>query len=77
MDTRVMSVYGRMCARTLARAHARSGDRIAIAAYLGASDVFDRSIGGFAEAYADQNERDYQALKDAAASGRIVAETGI
>ena len=77
MDTRVMSVYGRMCARTLARAHARSGDRIAIAAYLGASDVFDRSIGGFAEAYADQNERDYQALKDAAASGTIVAETGI
>jgi hypothetical protein len=46
MDPRVMSVYGRMCARTLARAHARSGDRIAIAAYLGASDVFDRSIAG-------------------------------
>ena len=72
-----MRVYGRMCARTLARAHARSGDRIAIAAYLGASDVFDRSIAKFAEAYADQNERDYQALKDAAASGRVVAETGI
>jgi uncharacterized protein (DUF2252 family) len=77
MDPRVMSVYGRMCARTLARAHARSGDRIAIAAYLGASDVFDRSIAAFAEAYADQNERDYQALKDAAASGRVVAETAI
>ena len=77
MDPRVMSVYGRMCARTLARAHARSGDRIAIASYLGASDVFDRSIAGFAEAYADQNERDYQALKDAAASGRVVAEMGI
>ncbi len=77
MNPRAMSVYGRMCARTLARAHARSGDRIAIAAYLGASDVFDRSIAGFAEAYADQNERDYQALKDAAASGRVVAETGI
>ena len=67
----------RMCARTLARAHARSGDRIAIAAYLGASDVFDRSIAGFAEAYADQNERDYQALKDAVASGRVVAKTGV
>jgi uncharacterized protein (DUF2252 family) len=77
MDPRVMSVYGRMCARTLARAHARSGDRIAIAAYLGASDVFDRSIAAFAEAYAEQNERDYQALKDAAASGRVVAETGV
>jgi uncharacterized protein (DUF2252 family) len=77
MDPRVMSVYGKMCARTLARAHARSGDRIAIAAYLGASDVFDRSIAAFAEAYADQNERDYQALKDAAASGRVVAETGV
>jgi hypothetical protein len=58
-------------------AHARSGDRIAIGAYLGASDVFDRSISEFAEAYADQNERDFQALKDAAASGRVVAKTGI
>jgi uncharacterized protein (DUF2252 family) len=77
MDPRVMSAYGRMCARTLARAHARSGDRIAIAGYLGASDVFDRSISEFAEAYADQNERDYQALKDAAASGRVVAKTGV
>jgi uncharacterized protein (DUF2252 family) len=77
MDPRVMSAYGRMCARTLARAHARSGDRIAIGAYLGASDVFDRSISEFAEAYADQNERDYRALKDAAASGRIVAKTGV
>jgi uncharacterized protein (DUF2252 family) len=77
MDPRVMSAYGRMCARTLARAHARSGDRIAIAAYLGASDVFDRSIAGFAEAYADQNERDYQALKYAVASGRVVATTGV
>jgi uncharacterized protein (DUF2252 family) len=77
MDPRVMSAYGRMCARTLARAHARSGDRIAIAGYLGASDVFDRSISEFAEAYADQNERDYQALKDAAARGRVVAKTGV
>jgi uncharacterized protein (DUF2252 family) len=77
MDPRVMSAYGKMCARTLARAHARSGDRIAIGAYLGASDVFDRSISEFAEAYAVQNERDYQALKDAAASGRVVAKTGV
>ena len=77
MDPRVMVVYGRICARTLARAHARSGDRIAIASYLGASDVFDRSIAEFAEAYADQNERDYQALKDAVASGRVEAKTGI
>jgi uncharacterized protein (DUF2252 family) len=77
MDPRVMSAYGRMCGRTLARAHARSGDRIAIAAYLGASDVFDRSISEFAEAYAEQNERDYQALKDAAAGGRVVAKTGV
>jgi len=66
-----------MCGRTLARAHARSGDRIAIAAYLGGSDVFDRSVATFAEAYADQNERDYQALKDAAASGRVEAKSGI
>jgi uncharacterized protein (DUF2252 family) len=77
MDPRVMSAYGSMCARTLARAHARSGDRIAIGGYLGASDVFDRSISEFAEAYADQNERDYQSLKDAAASGRVVAKTGV
>jgi uncharacterized protein (DUF2252 family) len=77
MDPRVMTAYGKMCARTLARAHARSGDRIAIGAYLGASDVFDRSILEFAEAYAEQNERDYQALKDAAASGRVVAKTGV
>jgi uncharacterized protein (DUF2252 family) len=77
MAPRVMSAYGKMCARTLARAHARSGDRIAIGAYLGASDVFDRSISEFAEAYADQNDRDYQALKDSAASGRVVAKTGL
>jgi uncharacterized protein (DUF2252 family) len=77
MNPRVMSAYGRMCGRTLARAHARSGDRIAIAAYLGASDVFDRSIAGFAETYADQNERDFQALKDAAARGRVVAKMGV
>ena len=69
-----MRMYGELCGWTLARAHARSGDRIAIAAYLGGSDVFDRAITEFAAAYADQNERDHQALLDAVASGRITAE---
>ena len=55
--------YGRVCGWTLARAHARSGDRIAIAAYLGSGDAFDRAMASFAEAYADQNERDYRALR--------------
>jgi uncharacterized protein (DUF2252 family) len=69
-----MRVYGELCGWTLARAHARSGDRIAIAAYLGGSDVFDQAITAFAAAYADQNERDHQALVDAVASGRLTAE---
>ena len=69
-----MRLYGELCGWTLARAHARSGDRIAIAAYLGGSDVFDRAIAQFAVAYADQNERDHQALVDAVASGRLTAE---
>jgi len=72
-----LQMYGSLCGWTLARAHARSGDRIAIAAYLGNSDVFDRAVTKFAVAYADQNERDYQALVDAAASGRITAERGL
>ena len=72
-----MRAYGEVCGWTLARAHARSGDRIAIAAYLGTSDVFDRAITDFASAYADQNERDYEALADAAKSGRITAEHGL
>ena len=72
-----MAIYGRMCGWTLASAHARSGDRIAIAAYLGGSDAFDRALSEFAEAYADQNERDYAALTDAVASGRLTAETGL
>ena len=77
MNPRAMGVYGQVCARTLARAHARSGDRIAIGAYLGKSDAFDRAIAEFAEAYADQNDRDYDALKEAAASGRIDVKSGI
>jgi uncharacterized protein (DUF2252 family) len=72
-----MGLYARLCAWTLARAHARSGDSIAIAGYLGSSDVFDRAITTFAQAYADQNERDYAALLDAIASGRVEAQTGL
>ena len=72
-----LQLYGALCGWTLARAHARSGDRIAIASYLGGSDVFDRAITKFAMAYADQNERDYHALVDAAKSGRITAELGV
>ena len=72
-----MKLYGELCGWTLARAHARSGDRIAIAAYLGGSDVFDRAIAQFAVAYADQNERDHKSLVDAVASGRIIAESGL
>jgi uncharacterized protein (DUF2252 family) len=73
MVPQVMNLYGRLCAWTLARAHARSGDRIAIAAYVGGSDVFDRAIASFAEAYADQNERDYAALKAAVKAKKVKA----
>ena len=69
-----MTFYARLCAWTLARAHARSGDAIAIAGYLGSSDAFDRAIAAFAEVYADQNERDHAALLDAVATGRMRAE---
>ena len=72
-----LRLYGALCGWTLARAHARSGDRIAIAAYLGGSDVFDRAVTQFAAAYADQNERDHQSLLDAVASGRIIAERDV
>jgi len=77
MEPNVMIAYGRLCGETLAKAHARSGDAIAIASYLGKSDTFDRALAAFAESYADQNERDYQALKEAVDSGRVVAETGL
>lgn len=66
-------LYARACGETLARAHARAGDRVAIAAYLGGSDRFDRAIAEFAVDYADQNERDYAAFREAVASGRLVA----
>jgi hypothetical protein len=72
-----MAAYGRTCGWTLARGHARSGDRIAIAAYLGSGDVFDRAMTSFAETYADQNERDFAALTEAVKTGRITAEVGI
>jgi uncharacterized protein (DUF2252 family) len=71
MDAHALAAYAEICGTTLAHAHARSGDRIAIAAYLGKSDTFDKAIAGFAEIYADQNERDYEALKAAAEAGTI------
>jgi uncharacterized protein (DUF2252 family) len=72
-----LAAYGRLCGWTLARAHARSGDRIAIAAYLGKGPVFDRAIVEFSHAYAEQNESDYRALAKAVKSGRITAQTGL
>jgi uncharacterized protein (DUF2252 family) len=69
-----MAIYARMCGWTLARAHARSGDAATMAGYLGAGDRFDRAMVEFAEAYADQNERDYDAFASAVESGRIAAE---
>jgi uncharacterized protein (DUF2252 family) len=72
-----LSDYGEICGWTLARAHARSGDRIAISAYLGTADTFDRAVAKFAASYADLNERDYAMLNEAAKSGRILAERGI
>jgi hypothetical protein len=77
MNPRAMEVYAELCGHTLARAHARSGDGIAIASYLGSGDSFDRALASFAETYADQNERDYDALKEAARTGRIAVETGL
>ena len=77
LPPRGMRAYGELCGWTLARAHARSGDRIAIAAYLGGSDVFDQAITRFAATYADQNERDHQSLLDAVAAGRLTAEPGM
>ena len=72
-----MAVYAQMCGWALARAHARSGDRIALAAYLGSTGTFDQAIADFAETYADQNDRDYAALQAAVKDGRVVATTGI
>ena len=72
-----LSMYARICGQTLARAHARSGDPIALAAYLGTKDKFDRSIVDFSQRYADQNEQDYQEFCDAIRSGRLEAIQGV
>jgi uncharacterized protein (DUF2252 family) len=77
MSPEAMTAYGRLCGWTLARAHARSGDRIAIAAYLGGGTTFDRAILEFSEAYAEQNKRDYNALASAVSSGTIKAQPGL
>jgi uncharacterized protein (DUF2252 family) len=77
MVPRGMRLYGELCGWTLARAHARSGDRIAISAYLGRSDVFDQAVTQFAAVYADQNQKDQAALVAAVTSGRITAEQGL
>lgn len=71
MGPKLLAGYGRACGRVLARAHGRSGDRVAIAAYLGRGDGADRALAKFAAGYADQNERDYRALQRAAADGRV------
>ncbi|MET0920169.1 MAG: DUF2252 domain-containing protein [Acidimicrobiia bacterium] len=77
MTSRAMLLYGELCAWTLARAHARSGDSVALASYLGRSDTIDRALAEFAEAYADQNERDHAALRRAIADGVVPATVGI
>ncbi len=77
MKPRELSAYGEICGRTLARAHARSGDAVTITAYLGTSDALDQALADFAELYADQNELDYAALTTAVKTGRINAQTGL
>ena len=77
MNPAAMAEYARVCGWTLARAHARSGDAVAIASYLGSGDSFDRAMASFAETYADQNDADYAALRHAVDAGRIAVETGL
>jgi hypothetical protein len=77
MSADVLGIYAQICGWTLARAHARSGDAVALGAYLGASDRFDRALCRFARHYADQNERDFEALTLAIASGRVDAVSGV
>jgi hypothetical protein len=72
-----MTTYARLCGWTLARAHARAGDRVAIASYLGESDTFDHALADFAESYADQTERDHAAMAAAVGAGRIEAQAGL
>ncbi|HET6987122.1 MAG TPA: DUF2252 family protein, partial [Kribbella sp.] len=77
MNPDSMKLYAQLCGYTLARAHARSGDRFAIAAYLGKSDAFDQAVADFANAYASQNDRDHAALADAVKTGRVEAKEGV
>jgi uncharacterized protein (DUF2252 family) len=77
MTPRELSEYAKICGRALARAHARSGDAVAIASYVGSSSALDLALADFAELYADQNELDYAALRSAVRTGRIKAETGL
>jgi uncharacterized protein (DUF2252 family) len=77
MGPSALRMYAALCGGTLARAHARSGDRVAVAAYLGGSDRFAQALARFSEAYADQNERDFEALATAVRSGRVTAEEGV
>jgi Uncharacterized protein conserved in bacteria (DUF2252) len=77
MSPTTMSLYGRLCGWTLAHAHARSGDRIAIASYLGKGDAFDRAMGDFAEGYADQNASDFKEFEAAVKKGSLKAVTGL
>jgi uncharacterized protein (DUF2252 family) len=72
-----LNFYAGICGWTLARAHARSGDAVALAEYLGKSDKFDRSITDFSQRYAEQNDRDYQAFEQAIRSGRLQAVEGV
>jgi len=77
MSPELLAIYGQVCGWTLARAHARSGDAIAIGSYLGSSDTFDRAVTEFAHAYADQNAKDHQALVAAIAAGTVVSKPGV
>jgi hypothetical protein len=77
MDYAGLHAYTRACGWSLARSHARSGDRLAIAAYLGSGTNFDRAVARFAAAYADQNEIDHQRLVEAVAGGELTVETGV
>jgi len=77
MSPELLTIYGEICGWTLARAHARSGDVIAIGSYLGGTDSFDRALAEFANAYADQNADDHQALVDAIAAGKVSAQAGV
>jgi hypothetical protein len=77
MAPKGLRAYAQMCGWTLARAHARSGDRIAIAAYLGGGDAFDVALADFSAVYADQNEADYETFKAAVGEGRLEALTGV